>query len=393
MLSNNLKKENLIVINVNDTFITRVVYRNIEKLSKDTFNTIFKVINVDYSNDIENALKDIIENISEDYQVIIFLYHDTKKGTISAFSFINDYFLNFEKDIIDTEEWIEYYSGRILESIAIKRFYFDDSWDYLRLTYSSALHEYPIFYNDKLYFISNRYTGNRSIFIWDLLNNTESKIELTSSSEYFPDISPNEKYLAFQTSLYGKWGIMIYEYETQKYIQVSSKDRNAFSPYFYNNTILIYSKESKEKQNQTEIWMYDILNKEKRKIFQQEGKMIFRPIRWNSNKLAFYAIDLDTANSNIYYLDEDLNIHSLISHEKKDFDVWSDGSEYMVFSRFHNGYYRIFLYNSDTNQTRILTDFLHNDTYYATFSEDKKYVFFTLYYRDKDPDIYVIKTK
>lgn len=60
----------------------------------------------------------------------------------------------------------------------------------------------------------------------------------------------------FQTSLFGKWDIVLYNLIT-KITRISPSNKNAYSPYFYDNTLILFSMEDESGQG-TEIWYYDL---------------------------------------------------------------------------------------------------------------------------------------
>jgi TolB protein len=354
-----------------ETFISRALLEKIKELSVTYYI---------WETDI---------NKLEENDVILNIYHETELNMMKVNGEFNGGNFEIETEIQDRQEWVLFFSVQILEKIASQRFLYDNTWEFLQLTFWNGVDEYPIFLNNKIYYVSNRYTGNRGIHIWDLETGEKNNLDLKNSSEYFPDISPNERYLAFQTSLFGKWDIVIYDIIENTYKRITpANGRSAYSPYFYNNTLMMYVMDSKNGRT-TEFYIYDLLTGESELFFAQENLMKFRPARWNSNKIVFYAIDLETAVTNIYYIDENKKAVPLIKTERNEIDSWSDSSDLIIFSRFENGYYRIFAYENE--ETRMITKSLNNDAYYPTYSPDKQFIFFTHYYRELDPDIYVYR--
>jgi hypothetical protein len=90
--------------------------------------------------------------------------------------------------------------------------------------------------------------------------------------------------------------------------------------------------------------------------------------------LLFYAINLEDASVNIYYLDEDNKIYPLLVDPFNQTDSWSNGSELLVFSEFNGKYFSIYEYNN--NEKINLTSSITNDCFYPTYSPDKKIRFF-----------------
>lgn len=121
--------------------------------------------------------------------------------------------------------------------------------------------------------------------------------------------------------------------------------------------------------------------------------MKYRPTKFNGNSILFYGIDENSS----YNTDEDVKAKVYMIKEGKEniflnndysnFDVWSDGSDIFVYSQYQFGYYRIFM--NVQNNPFNLTYMINDDAYYPTFSPDKKFVFFGVYFKGGEPDIFV----
>ncbi len=137
----------------------------------------------------------------------------------------------------------------------------------------------------------------------------------------------------------------------------------------------------------TEIWYYDLYYNKLEKLSNSKRLLKFRPSKWNGNNITFYAINLEDASVNIYYLDEDNKIYPLLVDPFNQTDSWSNGSELLVFSEFNGKYFSIYEYNN--NEKINLTSSITNDCFYPTYSPDKKIRFFTNYY--SEADVFVLK--
>jgi Tol biopolymer transport system component len=369
----NVSKDTLLISLNDNTWITRQIAEKVKSIGN-------------YMYDIE--IKDVMtESIkTEEYDVIMNIFTNTKENITIAFGYFQGGGFSYSETTNQTADWVEKFSVKALENLSFQRFLYGENWDILQLTFWKGVDEYPIYQNEKLYFISDRYIGNREIYIFDFANGTEIKIPLESSAEYFPDISPNNNFLVFQTSLFGKWDIVLYDLTTKKITRISPTNKNAYSPYFYDNTLILFSMENESGQG-TEIWYYDLYYKKLDKLSDSKTLLKFRPSKWNGNNITFYAINLEDASVNIYYLDEDNKIFPLIAGPFNQTDSWSNGSELLVFSEFNGKYFSIYEYNK--GEKINLTSSITNDCFYPTYSPDKKYVFFTNYY--SEADIFVLK--
>jgi TolB protein len=369
----NVSKDTLLISLNDNTWITRQIAEKVKSIGN-------------YMYDIE--IKDVMtESIkTEEYDVIMNIFTNTKENITIAFGYFQGGGFSYSETTNQTADWVEKFSVKALENLSFQRFLYGENWDILQLTFWKGVDEYPIYQNEKLYFISDRYIGNREIYIFDFANGTEIKIPLESSAEYFPDISPNNNFLVFQTSLFGKWDIVLYDLTTKKITRISPTNKNAYSPYFYDNTLILFSMENESSQG-TEIWCYDLYYKKLDKLSDSKTLLKFRPSKWNGNNITFYAINLEDASVNIYYLDEDNKIFPLIAEPFNQTDSWSNGSELLVFSEFNGKYFSIYEYNK--GEKINLTSSIANDCFYPTYSPDKKYVFFTNYY--SEADIFVLK--
>lgn len=367
-LSANLSKDRM-VINLNDnTWISQQIAEKIKNVGSYMYNTEIKDINSH-------------SNLSEGYDVVLNIYTNSKENITTAFGYFQGGNFSYSDKTLETADWVEKFSVKALEIASMQRFLYSDNWDFLQLTFWKGVDEYPVFQNNKLYFISDRYIGNREVYIFNFETGTEEKISLEYSAEYFPDISPNENFLVFQTSMFGKWDVVLYNLKTKEISRVNPSGRNAYSPYFYDNTLILFTMEEDTNQH-TEIWIYDLFYNKIEKLSDSKDILKFRPVKWDGNKISFYGVDLNNADMNLYYLDENNKIFPLIKASKNQTDNWSNGSNLLVFSEFDGRYFNIYEYNNE--EKRNLTKSMTNDCFYPSYSPDKKYIFFTNYYLESD---------
>jgi TolB protein len=292
----------------------------------------------------------------------------------------------YEKnELEDSSDWVEQFSVNLLEKISLNRLKYDNTWETLQLTFYEGVDEYPIKRNNTISFISDRYKGNREVFFYDLTKININKIPLELSSEYFPDISPNGNYFVFQSTLFGNWDIVIYDKIKNDFKKITDKTYG-YSPYFVDDYKIIYSEEIENEVKYNQIVEYDLISEEKNVLSVDDTYLKYRPSLYN-DKIIYYGINPETAEVRIYLNDE--KPVQLFDLSRNQMDSWSDNSDKVVFSYNIDSSYNIFfLYE---NNLLNLTKEIDSDSYYPTFSDNGKYVFFSLYYKNKEPDIFIKK--
>lgn len=367
----NLSKDSMLIYLNDDSWITNQIAEKIR-------------ITGNYMYDIQ--IKKAMSNSTymSGYDVILNIFTNSKENISIAFGYFQGGGFSYSDFTGETSDWVERFSVKTLETISFQRFLYDESWDVLQLTFWKGVDEYPIFQDNKLYFISDRYIGNREVYIFDFEDGSEDKIPLEYSAEYFPDISPNNELLAFQTTMFGKWDVVLYDLKTKSINRISPSDKNAYSPYFYDNTLLIFTMEEDSGQS-TEVWVYDIYFDKLEKLTDSKNLLKFRPVKWDGNKISFYAVDSKNADMNIYYMDENNKIH-ILTNDTYQTDNWSNGSELLVYSEFNGRYFTINEYIN--GQINNVSKSITNDSFYPSYSPDKKFIFFTNYHSESD--IFVI---
>ncbi|MCP5465431.1 MAG: hypothetical protein H7A31_01895 [Thermotogae bacterium] len=390
---NFLKLKLNLVVNTDNWIISKLVEK-IQDLAVYSYDTeVFRKTNIGEITSLTKESTESTNVVSYSAEITVNITYDASSNKVRSYGKEKNFSFDISDTLKDREEWIEYYSVELLEKIAASRFLYDDSWDTLQLTFWDGVDEYPVFYDNTLYFISDRYIGNREVYIYDMYNYKKTKLPLEVSSEYFPDISPDKKNLVFQTSMFGKWDIVLYNFETNEYKRITTDNRNAYSPYFYSDSLIIFSMDDKTNRKSTNIYMYDIIEDKTYQLTPENGIMKYRPTKFNGNSILFYGIDENSS----YNTDEDVKAKVYMIKEGKEniflnndysnFDVWSDGSDIFVYSQYQFGYYRIFM--NVQNNPFNLTYMINDDAYYPTFSPDKKFVFFGVYFKGGEPDIFV----
>jgi Tol biopolymer transport system component len=167
------------------------------------------------------------------------------------------------------------------------------------------------------------------------------------SSEYFPRISPDERYLLFQGSLHGNWNIyyMPLSPDYSKKIQLISRGRYAsYNPNWIDNNTVVYVQEDA-----------------------------------TSNHLV-----------GIYELLPDGTITVLEDSPYNEFDP-DVFENYLIFSSNRDGVFRIYAKDLVSGKVWCLTENIPYDAFYPAFSEDGKLVAFSVYSKGSEPDIWIVR--
>ncbi len=327
---------------------------------------------------------DFEDSMSYDVDVFLRITNNSTK-TINTYYEIEGKSFYKKSELKDSSDWVEQFSVNLLEEISLNRLKYDNTWETLQMTFYEGVDEYPIKRNSTIAFISDRYKGNREVFFYDLNKVKINKIPLELSSEYFPDISPNGNYFVFQSTLFGNWDIVIYDRIKNDFKKITDKTYG-YSPYFIDNYKIIYSEEIENEVKYNQIVEYDLISEEKKVLTDDKEFLKYRPSLYK-NKIIYYGINPETAEVRIYLNDE--KPIRLFDLSRNQMDSWSDNSDKIVFSYNLDASYDIFfLYE---NNLLNLTKEIDSDSYYPTFSDNGKYVFFSLYYKNKEPDIFIKK--
>jgi len=385
-ISQSISKDSMILVVMKDTHMTSKVAQKIRELGSYSYLVRpFKKVQEGFSTEWTEKVFDNLNFIGDVY---LYLDYDDLSKKMSAWGTFKDSSFYLEKDTLETDDWAYRFSVEILEYIASQRLVKDGTWKLLQLTFYKGVDEYPYFQDNVLYYISDRYIGNRELYIWNMNANIKEKIPLEQSSEYFPDITPDKKFIAFQSSMFGKWDVVLYETDNKSIKRISTSSyKNAYSPYCYSDTLILFSQD--ETDRSSEIWMYDTVEATSHRLTYVDNMLKFLPAKYDSNKIIFSGTNLITGDTGIYVINEDKTVSPLIDTQVNETDCWSDSSEYIVYSKLIEGRYKIFLYND--GQSSIKTPSIDDDCYYPTFDKDRNFIFFTVYYKDKEPDIFAVR--
>ncbi|SHF28366.1 TolB protein [Marinitoga hydrogenitolerans DSM 16785] len=326
------------------------------------------------------------ENNNLNYDILLEFSEDASKNSIRILATFDGTMLDLSEKIKDNDKWIKSFTIKTLEKISFKRLMHSNNWNFLQVTYWDGVDEYPIISPDgnKILFISDRYIGNRNIWGYDFKSNKYINISLNFSSEYFPNITEDGTYI-FQSSLYGKWDVLMYNPETNEIKRISDDSYNAYTPYYYNGNIY-FSAEERNGESWTEIYKYVIKEDRIEKITSLKSTFKFRPTIFK-NAVLFQMINPKNGQNGIYIF-KDNKIKPFISSEFNEVDPISF-KNYILYSKLKDGYYRITMYNTETKEEIPLTTTIYDDAFYP-FAYNN-FILFSLYYKNGEPDIFAIR--
>ncbi|MBM7559165.1 TolB family protein [Marinitoga litoralis] len=362
-----IEKENILLIQNSNSWIMNQIIQEFES----------KLL---YSYNVYKNMEDINYNIKLEFT------EDSSRNSVRVVASFDSTKLDLSEKIVDNDNWVRNFTTKVLEKIAFKRFIFDQNWNFIQLTYWDGIDEYPYISSegDKIIFISDRYTGNRNIWGYDLIKNKYINISLDFSSEYFPSITEDGTFV-FQSSLYGKWDVLLYNPEKEDIFRISNDSYNAYTPYYKNGEVY-FSVEERNGESWTEIYKYSLKDKQITKITSLKNTFKFKPSVYK-NRIIFQMIDSKTGRSNIYVYDGS-KISPIIISELNEVDPIANDN-YIVYSKYKNGYYRITLFDPISNNEEFLTMDISDDAFYPYIYNN--IVFFSLYYKNGEPDIFAIR--
>ncbi|GAB6189274.1 hypothetical protein JCM30566_10130 [Marinitoga arctica] len=366
-----IQKENILLIENSNSWI-------VENIVNEFESKLLYSYNVYRNNDkLDNNFK---------FGLKLEFSEDSSKNSIRILATFDGTKLDLSEKIKDNSDWVNKFTTQVLEKISFIRLFNSQTWNFLQLTYWDGIDEYPYLSSDrkKFIFISDRYDGNRDIWGYDLEKNKYINIPLKFSSEYFPNITEDGSYI-FQSSFYGKWDVLIYDPEKEKIKRVSDDSYNAYTPYYYNNYIY-FSAEERNGESWTEIYKYNIKNEKIEKITSLKNTFKFRPTLLKNN-IIFQIINPKNGQNDISMF-KDNEIVPIINSELNEVDPFGF-KNYVAYSKLKNGYYRITLYNLETKEENPLSLDFSDDAFYPFVYSNM--VFFSLYYKNGEPDIFVIR--
>lgn len=368
------KKEKILLKKDSNSWIMNQIIQEFESKLSYSYNV--------FATDSSTSINDELEK----YNIKMELTEDSSKNTIRVLATFDSTVLDLSEKIKNNKDWIDIFTIKVLEKISFYRLFNSNDWNVLQLTYWDGIDEYPIISSDgkKLIFISDRYIGNRNIWGYDFTNNKYINIPLNFSSEYFPNITEDGSYV-FQSSLYGKWDVLIYNPDTQDITRISDASYNAYTPYYFNGDIY-FSAEERNGKSWTEIYKYSIKDDKLERLTSLKNTFKFRPTIYN-NHVIFQMIDSKTGQNNIYII-KDGQIQPIVYSKLNEVDPFGT-KKYIIYSKLTDGYYRIILFDPKENKETPLTLNISDDAFYPSVYNN--IVLFSLYYKNGEPDIFAIR--
>ncbi len=314
----------------------------------------------------------------------------TKKGKRI---FRRNYHFFSKKEVLDNTESI---LVNLLEWLAFDRFKRGDFGSSLKLTYSTALDEYPSFSPDgkRLFYITERYKGNRNIEFRDLITNSAIPYLIFQSSEYFPRVAPDSSKILFQGTLFGSgWNVLYIDGIPDKTPPLSSvhivneNPSIAYTPCWVGTDEIAYARENKKGKD---IVLYDLKTRKRINLTKTPDKRDFSPCFDPHSDSIFFVADND-GNFDIEKINlKDGKIRPVIATLFNEFDpVVSPDGRYLVYSSNIGGRFDLWFYDMKRHISMKLIE-TKGDSFYPAFSPDGKYVVWAEYGED-EPDIWVTR--
>jgi len=273
-----------------------------------------------------------------------------------------------------------------LEKVSFYLFSKDEFPDVFRLTYHPVLDEYCDFSSEYFVFSSERLSGNRNLFLVDRKDGELLPMPIYGSSEYFPRISPDQKYLLFQGSLHGNWGIyyMPISSDYSSKIKLISRGRfAAYNPNWLDENTVVYVQEDATSNH---LVVKDLVTM-REKTYYLPFDWIFTPVK---GREGIVFVGLKESDFGIYELLPDGTVTVLENSPYNEFDPDVFGN-YLIFSSNRDGVFRIYAKELNTGKVWCLTKDISYDAFYPAFSEDGKLVAFSVYEKGREPDIWIVR--
>ncbi|PLV60466.1 PD40 domain-containing protein [Thermotoga sp. KOL6] len=275
-----------------------------------------------------------------------------------------------------------------LEKASFYLFSLNEFPDLFQLTFHPALDEYCDFSDEYLVFSSERFSGNRNLFLIDRKSGKLFYMPIYGSSEYFPRISPDRKNLLFQGSLHGNWNIYympISDDYSSKIKLISRGKYAAYNPNWLDENTVVYVQEDATSNH----LVVKNLKTMKEESYYLPFDWVFTPVK---GRKGIIFVGLKESNFGIYELLPDGTVTTVEDSPYNEFDP-DVFDNYLIFSSNRDGVFRIYAKNLKTGRVWCLTETLPYDAFYPAFSEDGKLVAFSVYRKDMEPDIWIVRFK
>ncbi len=125
-----------LLISINDnTWITRQIAEKVKSIG-----------NYMYDIEIKDVMTETIK--TENYDVIMNIFTNTKENITIAFGYFQGGGFSYSETTNETADWVEKFAVKALENLSFQRFLYGENWDILQLTFWKGVDEYPIYQNE-----------------------------------------------------------------------------------------------------------------------------------------------------------------------------------------------------------------------------------------------------
>ena len=299
--------------------------------------------------------------------------------------------LKYEKDsLLPLKFYIQDVVSIPLEKAAFKKASIGDFGNALRLTYNSGVDEYPSFSPDGRYllFSSDRFTGNRDIYVLDLSKASLRRINIGGSSDYFPKVSPNGKLIAFQGSLYGNWGVFTIPFsgDVRALRRIAGGRTAVYMPSWINDNEIVAVK---DEGNGNVLCIYNLKDRRCKSV-KLPWRYVFSPYPISENE--FLVTALNKADFGIYKVTTSGSYTAVENTRYNEHDpILSPDGKVLLFTSNRDGVYRVWAKNLENGKVWVVTGDIDYDAFYPSFHPSGKYIAVSVYKPGWEPDIWLVR--